>query len=124
MSPCPRIINTLLGHMARADPHKVQVGRSSVFSNVGRVEEIGGGKSLWVGTFSSFRPAWKLFLNVDMANKPAYEENSVMGFCLKVLEGKLRRGERPRQDLRGLSRQEESLLSKELKGLKIRWVIC
>ena len=36
--------------------------------------DIGGGKSLWTGVFTSVRPAWSIFFNVDMANKPAYEE--------------------------------------------------
>ena len=36
--------------------------------------DIGGGKSLWQGIYTSVRPAWKIFFNVDMANKPAYEE--------------------------------------------------
>ena len=40
----------------------------------GRVEKIGGGKYLWLGSFESIRVGWKLRLNVDMANKPAYEK--------------------------------------------------
>ena len=40
----------------------------------GRVQQIGGGKYLWLGSFESIRVGWKLRLNVDMANKPAYEK--------------------------------------------------
>ncbi len=76
--------------MAKVDTTKIVVGRSAVFSKQqeGRVLDIGGGKTLWQGRFASFLPAWKLFVNVDMANKPAYEEDSVISFCYKVLGGK------------------------------------
>jgi len=63
------VVNTLLGHIVRADKAKMLIGRSSAFSlaaGKGRVLDIGGGKALWIGTFSSFRPAWKPFLNVDV----------------------------------------------------------
>ena len=43
--------------------------------------DIGGGKSLWQGIYTSVRPAWKIFFNVDMANKPAYEEQG--GYIFK-----------------------------------------
>ncbi len=72
------------------------VGRS-YFSNKGRVENLGEGKYLWLGTFQryillaaassqavlleqknridanfSVRVGWKIHLNIDMANKPGY----------------------------------------------------
>jgi hypothetical protein len=49
------------------------------------VHDIGNGKSLWTGIFTSFRPAWKLLFNVDMANKPGYEEQQTMEFAAKFL---------------------------------------
>ena len=39
------------------------------------VFDIGGGKSLWTGVYTSVRPAWKIFFNVDMANKPGAQFN-------------------------------------------------
>ncbi len=115
------VINTLLSHMNRADAKKLVVGRSMSFlKDQGPVYEIGGGKSLWIGAFTSFRPAWKPSLNVDMANKPGYEEDSVTGFCLKVLNERARQ---PRRDLRNLRDFEVKTVSQELKGLKIRMTI-
>ncbi len=49
------------------------------------MHDIGGGKSLWTGIFSSVRPAWKLFFNVDMANKPGYEAQPMLNFVAKFL---------------------------------------
>ncbi len=37
-----------------------------------RVVEIDAGKYVWQGFFASVRVGWKIRLNVDMANKPAY----------------------------------------------------
>ena len=47
---------------------------SILSDQIGRVQQIGGGKYLWLGSFESIRVGWKLRLNVDMANKPAYEK--------------------------------------------------
>ena len=41
----------------------------------GHVEELGGGKYLWLGTFESVRVGWTMKLNIDMANKPAYKKS-------------------------------------------------
>ena len=53
----------------------VSVGRN-YFSHDHKdcVVDLGGGKVLWVGTFKSVRMGWLPMLNVDMANKPAYEK--------------------------------------------------
>ena len=70
------------------------------------------GKALWTGTFSSFRPAWSLLLNVDMANKPGYEQGSVLAFCDKFLNS-----------IRGSfdNKRSANQLGLELKSLKIRF---
>ena len=39
------------------------------------VKNIGGGASLWIGTFTSVRLGWKPMLNVDMANRVVYDKN-------------------------------------------------
>jgi hypothetical protein len=36
--------------------------------------KLSNGKALWQGTFQSARIGWKLVINVDVANKPAYKE--------------------------------------------------
>ena len=54
---------------------KCLVVKLSILSDqTGRVQQIGGGKYVWLGSFESIRMGWKLRLNVDMANKPAYEK--------------------------------------------------
>ena len=53
------------------------VGRNFFSPGPGRVKELANGKSLWIGTFLSVRVGWKVRLNVDMANKPAYEEGKL-----------------------------------------------
>ena len=48
--------------------------------------DIGGGASLWVGTFTSVRLGWRPMLNVDVANKVGCEESSVIEFIEKILK--------------------------------------
>ena len=48
--------------------------------------DIGGGTSLWVGTFTSVRLGCKPMLNVDVANKTGCDESSVIEFIKKVLK--------------------------------------
>ena len=48
--------------------------------------DIGGGASLWVGTFTSVRLGWKPMLNVDVANTVGFDERPVVKFIEKILE--------------------------------------
>ena len=48
--------------------------------------DIGGGTSLWLGTFTSVRLGWEPRLNVDVANKAGCDESSVIEFMEKVLK--------------------------------------
>ena len=48
--------------------------------------DIGGGTSLWIGTFTSVRLGWKPMLNVDVANKAGCDESSVIEFIEKILK--------------------------------------
>ena len=70
--------------------HCETVGRSHFSSNPmdGTAIDIGGGASLWVGTFKSVRLGWKPMLNVDVANTIGLDEVSVVKFIEKVLESK------------------------------------
>jgi len=56
-----------------------------------------------------------------MANKPGYEENTVLAFGCQALGRSDRSGWIPRPHLDKLGAYEEEKLSKELKGLKIRF---
>ena len=53
------------------------VGRNIFSPGPGRVQELANGKSLWIGTFLSVRIGWTIRLNLDVANRPAYEEGTV-----------------------------------------------
>ena len=67
---------------------------STVHDQTGRVKEIGGGKYLWLGSFESIRVGWKLRLNVDMANKPAYEKGKYLSRVLIFIPVILRPNEK------------------------------
>ena len=77
-----QILNIILSYGANLDPKFVNLGRRFFQPDQkGRVEKIGGGKYLWLGSFESVRVGWKIRLNVDMANKPAYEKGI---FIIKI----------------------------------------
>lgn len=40
---------------------------------------------MWTGIFSSFRPGWKPFMVVDLANKPAYAEQETIEYVAQQL---------------------------------------
>ena len=64
------------------------VGRNHFSPNLkdGTTIDIGGGASLWVGTFTSVRLGWKPMLNVDVANTVGFDERPVVKFIEKILE--------------------------------------
>ena len=68
--------------------HYETVGRNHFSPNPrdGTAIDIGGGASLWVGTFTSVRLGWKPMLNVDVANTVGFDEGSVVKFIEKALE--------------------------------------
>ena len=71
-NPVENICRSLTGYSASL--RMESVGRNFFSPGPGRVQELANGKSLWIGTFQSVRVGWTIRLNVDMANKPAYEE--------------------------------------------------
>ncbi len=68
------IVFSPVGYSARLEFECV--GRNIFSPGPGRVQELANGKSLWIGTFQSVRVGWTIRLNVDMANRPAYEEGN------------------------------------------------
>ena len=64
------------------------VGRNHFSPNLrdGTAIDIGGGASLWVGTFTSVRLGWKPMLTVDVANTVGLDERPVVKFIEKILE--------------------------------------
>ena len=61
------------------------VGRNYFNPNDGTSTDIGGGASLWIGTFTSVRLGWKPMLNVDVANTVGFDRGSLVEFIEKVL---------------------------------------
>ena len=47
--------------------------------------ELPGGKSIWFGHFQAVNIGWKPFINVDVANKPAVQQNDMISFMKSVL---------------------------------------
>ena len=114
------VINTIFSYLQSCDQTKVMI-RSSAFSPPkGHVVELGGGKALWEGLFASFRPAWKPFVNVEMAHKPGYQNSGVLQFFEKVMEGERRGRGRGPPDFSRLHKNDEDILNNAIKGLKIR----
>ena len=78
-SEASQILNIILSYGANLDKKFVNLGRRFFQPDQkGRVKEIGSGKYLWIGSFESVRYGWKLRLNVDMANKPAYKRGMML----------------------------------------------
>ena len=90
--------------------------RSGVDNNDGSVLDIGKGKSIWVGTFQSVRMGWRPYLNVDMANRPAYNQQPLLDFLLAVLD----RGNRV-DNLNQLYPKDKYRLNDEIRQLKVRY---
>ena len=106
----------------------------SYFPTKGETLDVGFGKEVWVGTYSSLRPVgWKngeilLTLNVDTANKPATRnlhltKETAAGkgdsYFHEVLAGG--RKSRPVDLAKGLNEDQRKTLSKDLEGLKVRY---
>ena len=112
-----RVLNVILGMTARMASDTICINNSKHFTpSPGCSVDIGGGKSLWLGTFKSVRTGWKLHLNVDMANKPGYEEQTVLDFITKVLNCRKNEASQMLMD-----RSRWTKVSKEICGLKIRF---
>ena len=100
--------------------HYETIGRShfSPSTKDGTAIDIGGGASLWVGTFTSVRLGWEPMLNVDVANKIGVDEGSVAEFLAKVLRSN--REYTPSQILLNETRHCAAVDIK-IKGLKVRY---
>ncbi|TRY67145.1 hypothetical protein TCAL_02956 [Tigriopus californicus] len=118
------VVNIILSHLPQLT--KMTVGRSILNEeSPGRVAEIGGGKVLWTGVFPTFRPAWKFFLNVDMVNKPGYEQTDTLEFILKSLNGMRKYQKRNMRQPRDLEDFKDKYMKmdaeSEIKNLKVRF---
>jgi len=110
-----QVLNIILGMTPLL--HYECVGRThfNPCTGNGSILEIGHGKSIWVGTFQSARIGWKPFLNIAVANRPAYNQQPVIQFLMSVLSSK-----DPRC-LSNLHPKDKTKLDREIKQLKVRF---
>jgi len=121
-----QILNIILSYGVYVDPSKhVMIGRKCFQpDNKGRVEQIDVGKFLWLGTFESVRVGWKLSLNVDMANKPAYEKDDLINYIGNYLHSR----RKPNEDMLALvrllktDRDAFAVADNEIRDLKARFL--
>ena len=126
---CLEALNVVLKHATTTDLGWTAIGRS-FFPPRGRTLDLGFGKEVWTGLFSTVRPfGWKdhnvlLTLNVDTANKPAVQPLHLTqnnGYVYQVLAGG-RRDAKVHLDS-GLSDIQRRLLSKDLEQLKVKYEV-
>lgn len=68
-----QMLNIILSYAFAVDPvYEVMGTRYFQPSKEDRIYQIDAGKYVWQGTFQSSRVGWKIRLNIDVANKPAY----------------------------------------------------
>jgi len=123
------LLDVLLSQAVALDLRYETIGRSSYLPTKGTVLDIGFGKEVWTGLFSSVRPlGWKeggvlLTLNVDVSNKPATKELHLTkgsnSYTHQVLQGA--RSRAPVDFAKGLSREQVEQLERDMKGLKVRY---
>jgi len=124
-------LNVILKHAATNDLGLTVIGRS-FFPPKGATLDLGFGKEVWTGIFSSVRPhGWKdhgvlLTLNVDTSNKPATQALHLTdkdGYVYQVLNGGRSKRD-TRLDLsQGLTDFQIKLLTKDLEQLKVKYEI-
>ena len=124
-------LDVILSQSVVTNLNYTTIGRS-YFKNDGHVLDIGMGKEVWTGVFSSTRPhSWSkgsvsylATLNVDVSNKAAVEQIQLIkdsrenGDCYiqKVLGRKA-----TNNWMNGMNKEQREIVEKDLKGLKIRY---
>ena len=121
-------LNVILKHAASHDLGLTIIGRS-FFNPGGTTLDLGFGKEVWTGIFSSVRPqGWKdhgvlLTLNVDTSNKPAIQPLKLTGndgYVCQVLSGK-RDGKVNLHS--GLTDYQIKVLSRDMEQLKLKYEV-
>lgn len=69
-----QLLNIILTYAVSIDPTRFEVMGNKYFepANKDKITQIDAGKYVWHGSFQSVRVGWKMRLNINMANKPAY----------------------------------------------------
>lgn len=126
---CLEALNVVLKHATTTDLGWTAIGRS-FFPPRGKTLDLGFGKEVWTGLFSTVRPnGWKdhnvlLTLNVDTSNKPAVQPLHLTdnnGYVYQVLSGG-RRDVKVNLDY-GLNDFQRKLLSKDLEQFKVKYEV-
>jgi eukaryotic translation initiation factor 2C len=127
-------LDVVLKQAVNVDINFENIGRS-YFPTKGETLDVGFGKEVWIGTFSSLRPVgWKsaevlLTLNVDTANKPGTKalhltKESAAGkgdsYFHELLAGG-RKGRSTVNFLNGVTEEQRKTISRDLEGLKVKY---
>ena len=80
-----QILNIVLSQSARESCQVIGRNYFPESSMPGSYVELPGGKSIWFGHFQAVNIGWKPFINVDVANKPAVQQNDMISFMKSVL---------------------------------------
>eukprot|EP00088_Acartia_fossae_P049385 TRINITY_DN5436_c0_g1_i1.p1 TRINITY_DN5436_c0_g1~~TRINITY_DN5436_c0_g1_i1.p1 ORF type:complete len:857 (-),score=211.64 TRINITY_DN5436_c0_g1_i1:190-2724(-) len=128
---CLTALDVILQQTVRLYDTKFRTIGRNFFPIKGQVLDLGFGKEVWFGTFTSVRPyGWKdrqilLTLNADVANQPA----TVRAHFTETIDGQkpylqrvLERRNQQNIDLRNLEYRDFKTLEEDLKMLKIRYV--
>ena len=86
--------------------------------------QIDVGKYLWKGINESVRVGWKIRLNIDMANKPAYMEEKLVEFIGNFLHSKMRDGCATMEKMVMLLSKDRDAIEKsnrEIRDLKVKF---
>jgi len=124
-------LDVIMSQSVMTDLNYTTIGRS-YFRNDGHVLDLGMGKEVWTGLFSSTRPhSWSkgsvsylATLNVDVSNKAATKQlhmtkdSREMGECyIQQLLG--RSAAKNWRD--GITMEQRETIEKDIKGLKVRY---
>ena len=80
-----QILNIVLSQSARESSQGIGRNYFPESTMPGGCVELPGGKSIWFGHFQAVNIGWKPFINVDVANKPAVQQNDMISFMKSVL---------------------------------------
>jgi len=121
------LLDVLLSQAVALNLNYECIGRSYYFPTPGSVLDIGFGKEVWTGIFSSVRPyGWKdgkvlLTLNMDVSNKPAAKELHLTRGQNSYIHQVIPSRKGPVDFTKGLTQDQVRDLEKDLKGMKVRY---
>ncbi|XP_055331954.1 protein argonaute-2-like [Paramacrobiotus metropolitanus] len=103
-------INTVFRQAALSTATNIAIRRSYFSRNLAPPVELGQGRFMWTGYYSSARPTqWKVLLNLDKSHTVFYGRQKLLEFVSQFLNS----------SPASLNVSQRKTLEKELKGLKV-----